>query len=128
MSNAAEALVTTFQVTSAACRRGYTTVAVSRNGCAYGSLLRCMQVLLPMGQRKVHVEWLVEVKFETLKEVWLQAHCRADRGPHQAVPPGCLEHHDKFAEWARCKAPPCMEGSLMTSRCSSSYLTGGGSC
>ena len=27
MSNAAEALVTTFQVTSAACRRGYTTVA-----------------------------------------------------------------------------------------------------
>ena len=68
-----------------------------------------MEVPLPVGERKVHVEWLVEVKLEALKEVRLQAHCRADTGPHQAVFPGCWKHNDKLAACTCCKAPPCIE-------------------
>ena len=54
-------------------------MAVYNDGCCCA-----MKDTLPVGERKIHVEWLVEVKLETLKEVWLQAHCRAGRVPLQA--------------------------------------------
>ena len=93
--------MTVFQVTSAGCCRGYTTVDLSMYGCTCGRLLLCMKVPLPVKERKIHVEGLVEVKLETFKEVRLQAHCSADN-----TPSGCWKHHADLAEWACCKARP----------------------
>ena len=32
-------------------------------------------VSLPVGDCKVHVQWLAKVKLQALKQVWLQGHC-----------------------------------------------------